>query len=60
MSSTSPHGLTSPAWTVEAYLNDGAIEQTIFIGPQACERAEGYLKSQYGVPAEPGDAQPPA
>ncbi len=35
-------------WTVEAYWKDGAIEQAIFIGPEARERADDYLKSRYG------------
>jgi hypothetical protein len=39
---------TPGVWTVEAYLKDGAIEQAIFIGPEVRERAEAYMKSQYG------------
>ena len=35
-------------WTVGAYLKDGAIEQVVFDGPAALERAKAYLKAQYG------------
>lgn len=36
------------AWTVEAIDSDGSIEQAIFAGPKAHERAEAYLRFQYG------------
>ena len=36
------------AWTVEAYHHDGAIEQAIFIGPEARAPALAYAKAQYG------------
>jgi hypothetical protein len=36
------------AWTVEAIYEDGAIEQAIFIGPNAAERARGHVRQQYG------------
>ena len=36
------------AWYVEAIDNDGGIEQAIFAGPKARERAEAYNKFQYG------------
>jgi hypothetical protein len=35
------------AWTVEAIDNDGGIEQAIFAGPKARERAEAYSRFQY-------------
>ena len=35
------------AWTVEAIDVDGGIEQAIFAGPRARERAEVYLSFQY-------------
>ncbi len=35
------------AWTVEAIDSDGGIEQAIFAGPKARERAEAYRKFQY-------------
>ncbi|HLH48167.1 MAG TPA: hypothetical protein VKV96_02395 [Roseiarcus sp.] len=38
-------------WTVEAYHRDGAVEQAIFIGPDARERAVSYLRQQYGFDA---------
>ena len=41
---TDSHG----AWTVEAIDDDGSIEQAIFAGPKARERAEAYVRSQYG------------
>ena len=36
------------AWTVEAIDDDGGIEQAIFLGPRARERAEAYAAFQYG------------
>ena len=36
------------AWTVEAIDSDGGIEQAIFAGPMARERAESYRQHQYG------------
>lgn len=38
------------SWTVEAidYLNDGSIEQAIFIGPNAQARCEEYAEIKYG------------
>jgi hypothetical protein len=36
------------AWTVEAIDDDGGIEQAIFMGPKAHERAETYRTFQYG------------
>jgi hypothetical protein len=36
------------AWTVEAIDMDGGIEQAIFAGPKARERAEAYAAFQYG------------
>jgi hypothetical protein len=37
------------AWTVEAIDDDGSIEQAIFAGPKARERADAYARFQYGV-----------
>lgn len=37
------------AWNVEAIDNDGGIQQAIFAGPKARERAEAYAKLIYGV-----------
>jgi len=34
-------------WTVEATDSDGGIEQAIFAGPRARERAEEYARYQY-------------
>ncbi len=39
------------AWTVEAIDSDGGIEQAIFAGPKARERAEAYRSFQYGSEA---------
>lgn len=36
------------AWTVEAYDDDGGVEQTICIGPRAKERAEHCVRAEYG------------
>ena len=47
---------TSGAWTVEAIdPEDGAIEQAIFIGPEAEQRAREYAAWKYraGDPAMP-------
>lgn len=35
------------AWNVEAIDADGSIEQAIFIGPRAEERARAYRSSMY-------------
>jgi hypothetical protein len=37
------------AWTVEAIDDDGGIEQAIFIGPNARERASEYKKVKYDI-----------
>ena len=37
------------AWTVEAIDSDGGIEQAIFAGPKARDRAERYARFQYGL-----------
>ncbi|MGO9135664.1 MAG: hypothetical protein ACLP8A_16655 [Methylovirgula sp.] len=39
------------AWSVEAIDEDGGIEQAIFAGPKARERAEAYRAFQYGAQA---------
>ena len=36
------------AWTVEAIDGDGGIEQAIFAGPRARDRAEMYARFKYG------------
>ncbi len=38
-------------WTVEAIDHEGAIEQALFVGPKAHERAEAYRNFQYGFSA---------
>ena len=39
------------SWTVEAidYLNDGSIEQAVFIGPDAQARCEEYAEIKYSL-----------
>jgi hypothetical protein len=37
------------AWTVEAIDSDGGIEQAIFAGPKSRERADAYVRFQYGL-----------
>jgi hypothetical protein len=36
------------AWTVEVIDDDGGIEQAIFLGPRANQRAQEYAKHFYG------------
>ena len=42
-----PDGIPG-AWTVEAIDDRGGIEQTIFLGPKARERAQDYALYRYG------------
>jgi hypothetical protein len=44
-----PHHGTEGAWNVEAIDGDGAIQQAIFAGPSAEERARRYAAMEYPV-----------
>lgn len=40
--------LTHGVWGVEAIDTDGGVEQAIFLGPKAEERAREYASRRYG------------
>lgn len=40
--------LTRGVWDVEAIDTDGGVEQAIFLGPKAEERAREYASRRYG------------
>ena len=50
-----PHREWPDAWVVEAieFERDGAIEQAIFSGPNARERAQAHAQTAYGLNTPP-------
>lgn len=41
------------AWTVEAYDNDGGVEQAVFYGQHAADRAREYAAWKYPAKVKP-------
>ena len=47
--SVEPRRNAPGAWTVEAIDDDGGIEQAIFVGPLAEDRANDFARHRYGA-----------